>query len=523
MADYSTAVTTVTVGLPTGVQSGDTLIAQIIVYDGSASDVPTPPSGWTGIRHDAVSNGNQATSWLYYKVAGANEPAWYGWNISSNWAAGVMGAWRGASVSPVDNTSGSTAAGASPVFDSAPSLISSNNNELQIYFYGSQAHADPTITLSSALTQRFDIGSLKEGFTLAFADLAAPAASNASPTYSATASISGSGAAMTAQAILLIPASQSATPTPTGTTAATATRTATPTAIGTTTSTAVPTDRGCRPLTATATAMPTATATPSSSITFVGAGPLADYSTAVTTVTVGLPTGVQSGDTLIAQIIVYDGSASDVPTPPSGWTGIRHDAVSNGNQATSWLYYKVAGANESASYGWNISSNWAAGVMGAWRGASVSPVDNTSGSTAAGASPVFDSAPSLISSNNNELQIYFYGSQAHADPTITLSSALTQRFDIGSLKEGFTLAFADLAAPAASNASPTYSATASISGSGAVMTAQAILLIPASTTSSTGKPQTSQRPSRHPVNGSHRRKGGVSVLRQEGARGRSKD
>ena len=132
-------------------------------------------------------------------------------------------------------------AGASPVFDSAPSLISSNNNELQIYFYGSQAHADPTITLSSALTQRFDIGSLKEGFTLAFADLAAPAASNASPTYSATASISGSGAAMTAQAILLIPASQSATPTPTGTTAATATRTATPTAIGTTTSTPVPT------------------------------------------------------------------------------------------------------------------------------------------------------------------------------------------------------------------------------------------------------------------------------------------
>jgi hypothetical protein len=221
---------------------------------------------------------------------------------------------------------------------------------------------------------------------------------------------------------------------------------------------------------------------------------LADYSSAVTTVTVGLPPGVQSGDTLLAQIIVADGSASIVPTPPSGWTSIRRDAVSNGNKATSWLYYKVAGANEPASYGWNMSSSWAAGVMGAWRGASSSPVDNASGATAAGASPVSDSAPSLTPSSNNELQIYFYGSQAYAGPTITLAGALTQRFDIKSSKEGFTLAFADLAAPSAGTASPTYAATASISGS-PVMTAQAILLIRASTTSSTGKPQASQRAS----------------------------
>ena len=48
----------------------------------SASDVPTAPSGWTSIRHDAVSNGNNATSWLYYKVAGASEPASYGWNLA---------------------------------------------------------------------------------------------------------------------------------------------------------------------------------------------------------------------------------------------------------------------------------------------------------------------------------------------------------------------------------------------------------------------------------------------------------
>jgi hypothetical protein len=203
-------VTTVSVGLPTGVESGDTLVAQIVVYNGSGSDIPVAPSGWNSIRHDSVnegnsvSEGNQITSWLYFRVAGSNEPASFGWSIGSNWAAGVMGAWRGAHASPIDTDSGSTAAGASPVSDSAPALVPNNNNELQIYFYGGQSYAGPTLALSSALVQRFNAKSSKEGFSLSFADLAAPPAESNSTTYSATASISG-GAAMTAQDVLLKP------------------------------------------------------------------------------------------------------------------------------------------------------------------------------------------------------------------------------------------------------------------------------------------------------------------------------
>ncbi len=472
--DSSTAVTTVTVGLPGGIQPGDVLLAQIIVYDGNGSDVPAAPNGWSSIRHDAVSNGNQATSWLYYKIAGANEPASYGWNLSTNFAAGVMGAWRGASGAPIENASGATAAGNSPVTASAPSLTPANNGDLQVYFYGSQSHSGPTIALTSALTQRFNTSSSKEGFTLAFADLAAPFANNASPTYLATSTVSG-GAAMTAQAILLIPGSQGATPTPTSV----VTRTATPTPAGTptiaptmtTTATAIPTIRP---------ATPTATATPTSSgITFVGSGPLFDSGSAVTTVTLGLPGGIQSGDVLLAQIIIYDGAASDVPTVPSGWTSVRHDAVSSSNKLTSWLYYKVAGANEPPSYGWNIASNFAAGAMGAWRGASTSPIDSSSGATSAGSSPVSLSAPSLTPASNNEMQVYFYGSQSFAGPNIVLSNALTQRFDAASSKEGFSVAFGDLAAPSAHVASQSYLTTATISGTLAI-TAQAVLLVPAS-------------------------------------------
>jgi hypothetical protein len=471
LTDSGTAITTVTVGLPNGVQQGDTLVAQIVVYDGNGSDAPSPPAGWSSLRHDAVSNGNQATSWLFYKVAGSNEPASYGWNITSNFAAAVMGAWRGTPGSPIDVTSGATAAGNSPVSASAPSLTPANGGELQLYFYGAQSHAGPAIALSGALAQRFNTTSTKEGFTLAFADLAAPFAHNASPTYPATATISG-GAALTAQAILLIPGSQSATPTPTGTITASRTPTTTPTGVPTMTATPTSVISGT-PMTT-----PTATATPTTSaITFVGAGSLSDSSTAVTTVTVSLPSGVQSGDILLAQIIVYDGTASDVPTAPNGWVGIRHDSVNSSNKLTSWLYYKLAGAGEPASYGWNITSNFAAGVMGAWRGAGGSPIDSASGATGVGTSPIVVSAPSLTPNNNSELQVYFYGSQSFAGPSLSLSNALTQRSNTISAKEGFSLAFGDLAAPSAHNGSPVYPATGTISGSLA-MTAQAILLIP---------------------------------------------
>ena len=137
--------------------------------------------------------------------------------------------------------------------------------------------------------------------------------------------------------------------------------------------------------TQTAIATPTATSTPSAAgITFVGTGALTDSGSAMNAITLGLPSGFHSGDILVAQIIVYDGTAAGCADDPSGWTSIRHDSASNGNQLTSWLYYRVAGASEPASYTWNISSNWAAGVMGAWRGAATSPLDGTSGANAAG-------------------------------------------------------------------------------------------------------------------------------------------
>ena len=505
LTDSSTAITNVTVFLPAGVQSGDTLITQIVIHDGLASDVPTAPSGWTSIRHDSANSTSQATSWLYYRVAGASEPASYAWTITSNFAAGVMGAWRNASVAPLENSSGAAAAGITPVSASAPSLTPNNNNDLEVYFYGSQANTAPGVTLAAALNQHFNLGSTKEGFTLAFADIAAPFAGHASPTFAATATSSGS-VALTAQTLLLTTAfgttpTPTGTPTPTPTATATATagvtatatltptitatptRTATTTVTATLTPTATLTATGVRTPTITATptgtvvgtATPTPTATPSSSITFAGSGALTDASVAITSIKVFLPAGVLVGDTLITQIIIHDGLGTVVPTIPSGWTLIRHDSVNSSNLATSWLYFKVAGASEPASYTWTITSNFAAGVMGSWRGASVSPVENSGGAVISGTTPVSISAPSLTPVNNRDLQVYFYGAQATLAPTVTLASALNKHFNNASVQEGFTLACGDLAAPFAGTGSPTFPTTGTGSGSLA-MTAQAILL-----------------------------------------------
>jgi len=534
--DTSSAITTITIALPAGVEAGDTMIAQVVVHDGTASDVPAAPAGWTLIRHDAVNATDIATSWLYYRVAGASEPASYSWTLpTANFAVGVMGDWRGGSVAPIENSSGATNSGFAPITASAPSLTPANNNDLQLYFYASQAATAPPITLANALNKRFNTGSTKEGFTLAIGDLAAPFSGIASPTYPASTGSSGS-VAITAQAILITSAFGS-TPTPTGTSTptgtvtatatglptptttpttpasatATVTRTPTPTITATTTRTATvtATPTGIPTRTATPTGTPTgtatqtptvtATATPSSSIAFVAAGTLTDSSIQVTKIQVFLPAGVASGDILITQVIVHDGTGTDTPIAPSGWTLIRHDSINSANLATSWLYYHLAGASEPTSYTWTIAANFAAGVMGDWRNVSISPVENSSGAATSGVTPISLSAPSLTPVNNNDRQIYFYGSQAALAPTVTLSSSLNKRFNVSSTKEGFTLAFGDIVAPFSGNGSPLFPATSSGSGSLA-LTAQAILLI--SATGPTPTPTTPPTPTATPTAGS---------------------
>ena len=85
---------------------------------------------------------------------------------------------------------------------------------------------------------------------------------------------------------------------------------------------------------------PTSTASPSNIIVFASAGTLVDSPPPSSAIPVSVPAGVQAGDTLITQIIIHDGTGSDVPGIPAGWNLLRHDSVNGSNLATSWLYYR---------------------------------------------------------------------------------------------------------------------------------------------------------------------------------------
>ncbi len=355
----------------------------------------------------------------------------------------------------------------------APSLTPFTNGELQVYFYASQNFSAPTLTLPAPLIQQFNSSSVtpQEGFAVALAELPAPNGGTPSDLYNASSRYPASGATMgfpvvSGQAVLLIPSSAPPTVTATATPPPppTATPTATPVmATRTPTQTPIP-------------QTPTATATPSSPIAFVNAGPLFDSSSPVTTITVDVPSGVQANNELIAQILVYDGSGTNVPSAPAGWNLVRSDHIASGNQVTSWLYFRIASGSEPAAYAWHIASQYAAGEMGAWSGGS-GGIEASSGATASG-NPAVAAAPALTPAHNGDLQVYFYAAQNYTAPTIFEPAAITSRANNRSSKEGFTLAFGDLPAPFMGNPSPAYNATAAGSGS-VVMSAQAVLLIPA--------------------------------------------
>lgn len=92
-SNTATASSSLTITKPSGTVSGDVLVAFVNIV--RASLIDTPPSGWT-----AINTAGSYTQWsVYWKVAGASEPADYTWTESStNWAGVIF------RLSGVDNT-----------------------------------------------------------------------------------------------------------------------------------------------------------------------------------------------------------------------------------------------------------------------------------------------------------------------------------------------------------------------------------------------------------------------------------
>lgn len=110
--------TTFTITKPTGVASGDFLLAWLV----SSATTPTAPAGWTLAASDG--NGGQ----LYYKIAGGAEPASYSWTsgTSQTWTGGISRYTGVDATTPLDaavQTSSFTLTTASVTTGSANALI----------------------------------------------------------------------------------------------------------------------------------------------------------------------------------------------------------------------------------------------------------------------------------------------------------------------------------------------------------------------------------------------------------------
>jgi hypothetical protein len=130
----------VTVNKPAGVSSGDLLIAAVVT-DGSTSGSISAPAGWTLINRGSDSS-NQVTLGVWYKVAGAGEPANYifSWLISNEQAYGWIMRFTGQdTVNPI-NTSAVQAGGATDSTPPCPTVTTTVANTMIVRIGGIDRH-----------------------------------------------------------------------------------------------------------------------------------------------------------------------------------------------------------------------------------------------------------------------------------------------------------------------------------------------------------------------------------------------
>ena len=151
-ASATTTGATLTITKPSGTATNDVLVASIAVTPSTATI--TPPSGWTLVRR--VNNAGPTSNSLavYYKVAGASEPASYAWGISaSSFTVGGIQGFSGIdTASPIDTEAGQSTP--SSLTHTAPGITTIAANSMLVAshaFASSQSWTPP-----SGMTESFD-------------------------------------------------------------------------------------------------------------------------------------------------------------------------------------------------------------------------------------------------------------------------------------------------------------------------------------------------------------------------------
>lgn len=146
---------TASIAKPSGLAAGDLMVVSL-AYEKGSDEVITKPSSYTLIQQ--TNNSSDAGIAVYYKVAGASEPANYSWGLAngSKWSIAMTHLTNADPTNIVVN--GNTGSGGSL---STPTITTIGADNMVMNFYTNKK--DATYTMSGLQTERFDAPNTAEG------------------------------------------------------------------------------------------------------------------------------------------------------------------------------------------------------------------------------------------------------------------------------------------------------------------------------------------------------------------------
>ncbi|MDO8540474.1 MAG: choice-of-anchor D domain-containing protein [Opitutaceae bacterium] len=186
----SASVTSLLINKPTGVVSGDFMLAGVSV--GSTATI-TPPSGWTLVR--SISDGLKMS--VYRKLAGASEPSSYTWSIStsSKIAGGIVAFSSLNATTPIQVENGVAHTTATSKPHTTPTIATTGSATWLVSFFGDRNGTGSTWTPPSGATERVDTRSTGTSAVSVEINSQGPVAAG-NKSHTATASVSSAEAAM---------------------------------------------------------------------------------------------------------------------------------------------------------------------------------------------------------------------------------------------------------------------------------------------------------------------------------------
>jgi len=164
------------VNKPTGVISGDFLIASVSVNDFYGANIPTAPSGWTKID-GRILNTYKKSAAVFYKVATSSEPSSYSFGVAPGSGGGSylrsmvqLTAFSGVDITnPFDVTPGIINVGQNAVNSISASSITTTSSNSAILLLGFESEygykfSNWSTTTSGSLTELIDVSTPTSGY-----------------------------------------------------------------------------------------------------------------------------------------------------------------------------------------------------------------------------------------------------------------------------------------------------------------------------------------------------------------------